>query len=277
MRDRAREVGARVAAARPTAVNLRWAVERVLRRADAVAGGPADAARAALLAEARAIHDEDRAMCAAIGRHGAALVREGMGVLTHCNAGALATGGAGTALAPLFAAAAAGRRFTVLADETRPLLQGARLTAFELHRAGIPVTVICDGAAAAAMRAGKVQMAIVGADRIAANGDVANKIGTYGVAVACRAHGIPFYVAAPTSTFDLALATGAAIPIEERDGAEVTRGAGGQPGAPAGVPAWNPAFDVTPADLVTAIITERGVCERPDAARIRAHLAGGTR
>jgi methylthioribose-1-phosphate isomerase len=211
-----------------------------------------------LLKEAQAILDEDRRMCRAIGRAGAALIKDGMGVLTHCNTGGLATAEYGTALSVLFTAFDEGRRFDVFADETRPLLQGARLTAWELRQHGVPVTLICDGMAAQVMKEGRVQLAIVGADRIAANGDAANKIGTYGVAVLCRAHGIPFYVAAPSSTFDLSLPSGDGIPIEQRDPREVTHGFGRQT-APEGVAVYNPAFDVTPAGLIAGIVTEKGV------------------
>ena len=247
--------------ARPTAVNLSWAVDRLMRIAARIHGAPAEVL-AAMRREATAILDEDRRMCRAIGEHGAPLVAEGARVLTHCNAGALATGGMGTALAPVYVAAESGRRVAVLADETRPLLQGSRLTAWELVRAGIPVTVLADNMAASVMRAGAIDLCLVGADRIAANGDVANKIGTYGVAVLARHHGIPFYVAAPSSTIDPATATGADIVIEQRNPHEVTRPFGVAI-APDGVAVHNPAFDVTPAELVTAIITERGVHRRP--------------
>ena len=211
-----------------------------------------------LLDEAHAITAEDEAMCAAIGRHGAELIGERYGVLTHCNTGSLATAGLGTALAVLFTAARQGKSFRVFADETRPLLQGARLTAWELQQAGIDVTLICDSMAAQVMKEGRVQLVIVGADRIAANGDTANKIGTYSVAVLARAHGIPFYVAAPSSTFDLTLASGDGIPIEQRDQQEVTHGMGRQT-APEGVKVYNPAFDVTPAALIAGIVTEKGI------------------
>ena len=254
-----------LATSRPTAVNLFWALDRMRTRAD---GGTA-----ALLAEARAIQDEDAAMCAAIGRHGAELFRDGDGVLTHCNAGALATAGAGTALAAIYAAATAGKSLRVFADETRPLLQGARLTAWELMQAGIDVTLICDNTAAQVMREGRVQRVIVGADRIAANGDAANKIGTYTVALTAAAHGIPFYVAAPSSTFDLSIPDGAAIPIEQRAAEEVTEGFGRRT-APAGVKVYSPAFDVTPARLIAAIITEKGVIRPVTEANVRAVLAG---
>jgi methylthioribose-1-phosphate isomerase len=219
-------------------------------------------AAAGLLAEARAIHAEDEALCEAIGRHGAALLRSGWSVLTHCNAGALATGGSGTALAVVYSAAAAGKDIKVFADETRPLLQGARLTAWELKRGGIDVTLICDGAAASVLGSGKGQCVVVGADRIAANGDAANKIGTYGLAVLAREHGVPFYVAAPSTTFDLRIRSGKEIPIEERAAAEVATSFGRRT-APEGVSVYNPAFDVTPAGYITGIITEKGVIRPP--------------
>jgi methylthioribose-1-phosphate isomerase len=240
-------------ASRPTAVNLAWAVER-MQQCAARAG--TDALLAALDAEADAILHEDRAMCDAIGRHGAVLLADGARVLTHCNAGALATAGIGTALAPVYVAHAAGRRVAVYADETRPLRQGARLTAWELARAGIEVTVLPDGAAASLLASGAVDLVIVGADRIAANGDVANKIGTYGVALAARAHDVPFYVAAPWSTVDVQTVAGADIVIEHRDARELAP-------LPAGVRTWNPAFDVTPCALVTAYITDRGIVAAP--------------
>jgi methylthioribose-1-phosphate isomerase len=261
----------RLASSRPTAVNLRWALQRMGDRFEAVHSHPRPEIFQALLAEAQAIAEEDRQMCAAIGRHGAALIADGQGVLTHCNTGALATAGAGTALAVLTTAAEEGRRFRVWADETRPLLQGARLTAWELQQADIPVTVICDSMAAQVMKEGRVQMVIVGADRIAANGDTANKIGTYGVALLARAHGIPFYVAAPSSTFDLSLPTGDSIPIEQRDAREVTHGFGRQT-APDGISVYNPAFDVTPHELLAGIITERGVIRPVNTDTIRLHL-----
>ena len=248
---------AALGATRPTAVNLRWALARMERRAAEAAAAGEDLQRA-LRDEATAIWDEDRAMCARIGEAGAALIDGDAVVLTHCNAGALATGGMGTALAPIYTLHAAGRRVAVVADETRPLLQGSRLTAWELARAGVPVTVIADGMAASRLRRGDITCVLVGADRIAANGDVANKIGTYGVALAARAHGVPFYVAAPSSTVDMATPDGTAIPIEERAAEEVAA-LGGRRSVPDGVQVWNPAFDVTPAELVTAIITDRGV------------------
>ena len=260
---------------RPTAVNLFWALDRVDRVADAAS---ADAVTGRdlldrLLVEAQAIADEDKAMCRAIGRHGAALIAPGQGVLTHCNAGGLATADYGTALAVIFAAHDDGVPLRVFADETRPLLQGSRLTAWELQRRGVPVTLICDGMAAQVMKERKIDLVVVGADRIAANGDTANKIGTYGVALLAKAHGIPFYVAAPSSTFDRTLDDGSAIPIEQRDPREVTHGYG-RATAPEGVDVYNPAFDVTPADLIAGIITERGVIRPVDAASIRAMLDG---
>ncbi|MBX3470643.1 MAG: S-methyl-5-thioribose-1-phosphate isomerase [Planctomycetes bacterium] len=265
-----------LATSRPTAVNLFWALERMRRALGrlvdrGVAGDGAFVARS-LLAEARAIHEEDRATCRAIGRHGAALLGRGARVLTHCNAGGLATSDYGTALGCIYAAVEGGNPVTVLSCETRPLLQGARLTSWELERRGIPVTLISDGMSGFAMQRGRVDAVIVGADRIARNGDVANKIGTYGHAVLAREHGIPFYVAAPVSTFDLSLASGAEIPIEERAPDEVTT-FGGQRVAPEGVDVWNPAFDVTPARLVTAIICERGVIQPVDEEHVMA-LAG---
>jgi methylthioribose-1-phosphate isomerase len=260
-RWRAASFAQRIVATRPTAVNLPWAIGRMLARLERERGD-SPALLAALRSEADAIRDEDRRMCQRIGEHGLPLVPDGARVLTHCNAGALATGGIGTALAPLYLAAAAGQRIEVLVDETRPLLQGSRLTAWELTRAGIPVTVLTDGMAASLMAAGGVDLCIVGADRIAANGDVANKIGTLGVAVAARHFGIPFYVAAPTSTIDPATASGAAIPIEQRAEREVTCGFG-VPTAPDGVRVYNPAFDVTPAALVSAIVTDQGVYRGP--------------
>ncbi|MCC6416730.1 MAG: S-methyl-5-thioribose-1-phosphate isomerase [Gemmataceae bacterium] len=271
---RVREVCAYLATSRPTAVNLFWALDRMRARWEQVQSERLDnaALRRLLLREALAIETEDRAMCRAIGAAGAALIGEGQGVLTHCNAGGLATADYGTALAVMFSAAEQGRRFQVFADETRPLLQGARLTAWELQQRGIDVTVICDNMAAQVMKEGRIQLVITGADRIAANGDTANKIGTYGVALLAQAHGIPFYVAAPSNTFDLSLPTGDAIPIEQRDPREVTHGLGRQT-APEGVKVYNPAFDVTPARLIAGIITERGLIRPLTAAAIRATLA----
>jgi len=270
---RLEEVAAYLAASRPTAVNLFWALERMKRKAlDARGKRTTTQIAADLLAEARRIHEEDRRTCRAIGRHGAGLLSDGQGVLTHCNAGGLATADYGTALAVFFAAAELGKRLHVYADETRPLLQGARLTTWELQQRGIQVTLICDSMAAQVMREGRVQAVVTGADRIAANGDAANKIGTYGVALLAAAHGIPFYVAAPASTFDLSLPSGDAIPIEQRDPREITHGFGRQT-APDGVDVYNPAFDVTPARLIRALICERGVIQPVTRERIAQVMA----
>ncbi|RKU26828.1 S-methyl-5-thioribose-1-phosphate isomerase [Candidatus Poribacteria bacterium] len=251
-----------LATSRPTAVNLFWALDRMNRTAAENARLEIPALKARLLAEAQEIIEEDKAMCRAIGQHGMALLDENDTILTHCNAGGLATSDYGTALAVMFSAHEAGKNIRVFADETRPLLQGARLTTWELMQAGIDVTLICDNMAAQVMKEGKIQCVIVGADRIAANGDTANKIGTYNVAILAEAHGIPFYVAAPTSTLDFALKTGDEIPIEQRAAAEVTEGFG-KVTAPEGVKVYSPAFDVTPAALVSAIITEKGVARPP--------------
>jgi methylthioribose-1-phosphate isomerase len=251
-------------------VNLFWAIDRMkglfatLRAADA----SMDTVRERILAEANAMYDEDIAACKALGALGGALLPDDAGVLTHCNAGALATCGYGTALGVIRAAVEQGKQIHVYADETRPFLQGARLTAWELMADGIATTVICDNMAASLMRAGKIQAVVVGADRIAANGDFANKIGTYNVAILAKEHGIPFYCAAPWSTIDLACATGDAIPIEERPAVEVTHH-GGKQLTPHGVGICNPAFDVTPAKYTTAIITERGVLRAPYADSLR--------
>lgn len=261
---------------RPTAVNLFWAIERMQARAQNEANRPPDEIHHALLQEALKIQEEDRAMCRAIGAHGARLIESGQGVLTHCNAGGLATAEYGTALAVMYAAAAEGKRFQVYADETRPLWQGARLTAWELTQHGIDVTLICDSMAAQVMKEGRVHLVVTGADRIAANGDAANKIGTYGVALLAMAHGIPFYVAAPSSTFDLRLPDGSAIPIEQRDPREVTHPMG-RAVAPEGVKVYNPAFDVTPAHLIRGLITEKGVIQPVTAQRIREVIGSPTR
>ena len=251
------DLSTRIGAERPTAVNLPWAMARMRRVAHAAAG-TAPEMLAALRNEATQILDEDRAMCRRIGEHGLGLIPHGARVLTHCNAGALATGGMGTALAPLYLASELGRDIRVFADETRPMLQGSRLTAWELARAGIHVTILADNMAASLMREEQVDLVIVGADRIAANGDAANKIGTFPLAIAARYHGIPFYVAAPWSTVDAAMPTGRGIVIEHRHGDEL-RSVCGAMTAPESVAVYNPAFDVTPADLITAIITDRGV------------------
>lgn len=252
------EVTRYLAGSRPTAVNLFWALNRLTRIAQQESQLSAPELHRRLLVEARLIETEDREMCRKIGEHGVELLQGAAGVLTHCNAGGLATAGDGTALAVIFAAAARGQQLQVYADETRPLLQGARLTAWELQRRGVPVTVICDSMAGWVMHERRVQCVITGADRIAANGDSANKIGTYSVAQLAKAHGIPFYIAAPTSTFDLSIATGAEIPIEERASTEITHGFGRQT-APDNIHVYNPAFDVTPAELIAAIITEKGL------------------
>jgi methylthioribose-1-phosphate isomerase len=253
-----------MAATRPTAVNLFWAIERMKRTFAAAAQGGCSVGeiKERLESEARAIHDEDVRSCRDMGAHGAELVPDEAKILTHCNAGALATAGYGTALGVIRAAAEQGKRVAVLADETRPFLQGARLTAWELMKDGIDTTVITDNMAASMMRLGNVDLVVVGADRIAANGDVANKIGTYGVAVLAKEHGIPFYVAAPLSTIDLATPDGSRIPIEERNEREVTH-VGSSRLTPQGARIRNPAFDVTPARYVTAIITERGIARAP--------------
>jgi methylthioribose-1-phosphate isomerase len=246
-------------ATRPTAVNLHWALARMRRRAEQ-AHEAGDDLRAAMIDEANAIWQEDRAMCRRIGELGAPFIPDGGTVCTVCNAGALATGGIGTALAPIYTAHEAGHNPHVLVPETRPLLQGSRLTAWELTHAGVDCTLIADGMIASRLRLGDVSCVLVGADRIAANGDVANKIGTYGLALAARAHGIPFYVAAPSSTIDLRTADGPGIPIEQREAHEVAIWRGTRT-APEGVRVWNPAFDVTPAALVTAIITDQGILQ----------------
>ena len=252
-----------LATSRPTAVNLFWALDRMRRVGQRLIddySADANLVIHGLLMEARAIHEEDRAMCRAIGRHGATLLSRATGVLTHCNAGGLATAEYGTALSAIFTSQDNGHLLHVYVDETRPLLQGARLTAWELMQRGIPATLICDSMAAQVMREGRVQAVITGADRIAANGDSANKIGTYSLAVLAHAHDIPFYIAAPSSTFDLSIENGDSIPIEQRNECEITEGFGRRT-APEGVGVYNPAFDVTPARLIRAIITERGIID----------------
>ena len=248
-------------ATRPTAVNLHWALERMSRAAHE-APGDGDAIWTSLAAQAAAIWEDDRAMCRRIGEFGLPLIRDGTNVLTHCNAGALATGGIGTALAPIYLAHEAGRQVHVYVGETRPLLQGARLTAWELTEAGVPCTIIADAAAAALLRGDHINVIVVGADRIAANGDFANKIGTYALAVLAFHHEVPFYCAAPSSTIDSNIATGEGIPIECRSPEEVTMFAG-RPIAPAAAAALNPAFDVTPARYVKGYITDRGIMHPP--------------
>ncbi|GKS58665.1 methylthioribose-1-phosphate isomerase [Nitrospira sp.] len=248
-----------LAATRPTAVNLFWALARMKTKLEARHSLPIADIQHGLITESQAILEEDVAMNRALGAHGAALLKDGQTILTHCNAGALATGGYGTALGVIRAASEQGKKLRVIADETRPVLQGARLTAWELIQDRIPVTLITDNMAGSLMCQGMIDSCIVGADRIAANGDVANKIGTYSVAVLAKAHGIPFYVAAPSSTIDLGTPSGREIPIEQRNPEEVRTTLGGTRTAPADVDVLNPAFDVTPAGLITAIITERGV------------------
>lgn len=258
-----------LATSRPTAVNLFWAVKRMKDIAHSSSNMQPDKLKILLAREAIAIRSEDAAMCRAIGKYGVKFLKNGFTVLTHCNAGGLATAEYGTALAPIYTAQDRGMKIKVYADETRPLLQGARLTAWELMQAGIDVTLICDNMAAHVMKHKKINAVMVGADRIAANGDAANKIGTYGVALLARAHKIPFYVLAPTSTFDLSLKNGSMIPIEERAENEVTEGFGRRT-APNRVKVYSPAFDVTPAELITAIVCEKGIA-RPD---FRKSLAG---
>ncbi|OOP55517.1 MAG: S-methyl-5-thioribose-1-phosphate isomerase [Candidatus Brocadia carolinensis] len=257
-----KQVTAYLGTSRPTAVNLFWGLARMERIAQENKGKSVPEIKEVLLQEALKIQNEDKIICRKIGENGVGLIKDGSGILTHCNAGGLATADYGTALAVLFKAKEQGKRITVFADETRPLLQGARLTAWELVHAGIDVTLICDNMAGHVMKLGKVQCVIVGADRIAANGDTANKIGTYSVSILAKEHKIPFYVAAPVSTFDFNIKSGVEIPIEERSAEEITNGFGKQT-APDGVKVFNPAFDVTPARNITAIITEKGVIHNP--------------
>jgi len=264
-----------LASSRPTAVNLFWALDRIRQTAEQFVARKADAKvqalQEAVLTEANAIYQEDVDMCRRIGENGQKFITDGSGILTHCNAGALATAGQGTALSLMFEAHKKGRKFKVYVDETRPLLQGARLTAWELKQAGIDVVVICDNMAGWLMKQGHINAVITGADRIAANGDTANKIGTYSLSILARKHGIPFYIAAPSSTFDLNIKSGDEIPIEQRAAEEVTT-FGKTQIAPAGVKVYNPAFDVTDASNITAIITEKGVIEHPNAESISKHL-----
>jgi methylthioribose-1-phosphate isomerase len=268
------QIGATMGKTRPTAVNLFWAIRRMSEKLDSVAGRPLEQIKADLVREAQQMYVEDIAANEAMGRHGATLMPSSGGVLTHCNAGALATCGYGTALGVIRAAISSGKKLHVFADETRPFLQGSRLTAWELTKDGIQTTLIADNMAGAMMRQGKIKAVVVGADRIAANGDVANKIGTYTVAVLAKEHGIPFYVAAPWSTVDMSTPTGEEIPIEQRSPREVTHHAGKQV-APNGVLVENPAFDVTPNQYVTAIITERGLARSPYAESLK-ELASAT-
>ncbi|MEM6980453.1 MAG: S-methyl-5-thioribose-1-phosphate isomerase [Planctomycetota bacterium] len=264
-----------LASSRPTAVNLFWALDRMRRIVEQDSATDARSLHDALLHEARRIDEEDQRMCDQIGQLGAARLRPYHRILTHCNAGSLATAGSGTALAPLYQLHREGHQLTVIADETRPLLQGARLTAWELSKAGLDVHVCTDSMAASLMQLGQIDAVIVGADRIAANGDAANKIGTYAIAIAARYHRLPFFVAAPTSTLDQSLQSGEAIPIEQRDGKEVSHPIAGQPSiTPEGVATINPAFDVTPANLITALITERKVIEPPSTDAIAALMNG---
>ncbi|MCS6305121.1 MAG: S-methyl-5-thioribose-1-phosphate isomerase [Nitrospira sp.] len=253
-------------ATRPTAVNLFWAIERMRRKLESLRAQPISAIKQALITESQVILEEDVDLCKTMGRHGAKLISDGETILTHCNAGSLATAGYGTALGVIRSAWEQGKKIKVIADETRPVLQGSRLTAWELMQDQIPVTLITDNMAGSLMRQGKIHLCVVGADRIAANGDVANKIGTYSVAVLAKAHNIPFYVAAPYSTIDLNTKSGADIPIEQRNPSEVTTIHGSHPVAPKDVAVYNPAFDVTPAELITGIITERGVFKPGDIA-----------
>ncbi len=260
-----------LATSRPTAVNLFWALERMKKTAAESLELDADAFKKILLKEADTIFVEDDRMCRAMGQHALKLIpkrKSEFGILTHCNAGGLATSGYGTALSVMYAAAEAGRNIHVYSDETRPLLQGSRLTAWELEQAKIPVTLICDNMASQVMKEGRINMIVVGADRIAANGDAANKIGTCGVAILAKYYGVPFYVAAPSSTFDLTLKDGSLIPIEERGGEEIKCGFGKWT-APRKVDFYNPAFDVTPAKLITGIITEKGIIENPTMAKVK--------
>jgi methylthioribose-1-phosphate isomerase len=260
--DEVRKVAALITSARPTAVNLFWAADRINALVASHTKSSVSGLKSMVLAEADQIIDEDTAICNKLGDYGAALLKNGCTVLTHCNAGGLATASYGTALAPVYKAKEQGKTIHVFADETRPLLQGARLTSWECMRNGIDVTLICDNMAASVMAKGWIDLVIVGTDRVAANGDFANKIGTYGVALLARAHKIPFYVAAPFSSIDTAIKTGREIPIEERDPEEVACGFGKRT-APNGVKIYNPAFDVTPAQYVTGFITERGILNPP--------------
>jgi methylthioribose-1-phosphate isomerase len=258
-----------LASSRPTAVNLFWALDRVWHVASSAK--TLQQLREVVLKKANAIYQEDVDMCRRIGQNGEKVIKNGAGILTHCNAGALATAGQGTALSVMFEAHKKGKKFRVYADESRPLLQGARLTCWELKQAGIDVTLICDDMAGWLMKQGRISAVITGADRIAANGDSANKIGTYSLSILAREHGVPFYIAAPSSTFDLNIKSGAEIPIEQRSAEEVTTFTGTKT-APDGIEVYNPAFDVTEAQDIAAIITERGIIEKPNTERISRHL-----
>lgn len=266
--DEALKAADYLATSRPTAVNLFWALD-LMRTLIKGHEGDEEALKKAIVEKAIWIHNDDRARCHAIGKNGLPLVKEGASILTHCNAGGLATAEWGTALAVIYAAHDAGKKVAAFVDETRPLLQGARLSAYELNAHGVPVTLMCDNMAGIAMKRGMIDMVIVGADRIARNGDAANKIGTYPLALIAKHHGVPFYVAAPTSTFDMSLDNGEQIPIEERDPEEVFV-IGQRRMAPENIKAFNPAFDVTPADLIAAIITDKGVIEAPNEEKVRA-------
>lgn len=270
--EKLKEVTSYIRTSRPTAVNLFWALERMERIAEENRNKKVSEIKERLLKEAIAIYNEDKDICRRIGENGAALLKNNSRVLTHCNAGGLATADYGTALGVIFAAKEQGKTVSVYVDETRPLLQGSRLTAWELVQAGIEATLICDNMAASVMKDGKVDCVIVGADRIAANGDTANKIGTYGVSILAKEHGIPFYVAAPISTFDLKIPSGSEIPIEQRNAKEVTEPFGYRIAPKEGLKVYNPAFDVTPAKYIEAIITEKGVIMHPDKEKIRAVL-----
>lgn len=271
--DELQKVTSYLATSRPTAVNLFWALDRMKAVASANKDKDIPTLKGILLEEAQRIIDEDKAICRAIGKYGAELIKDGDTILTHCNAGGLATADYGTALAVIFTAVEQGKRIKVFADETRPLLQGARLTAWELMQAGIDVTLICDNMAGQVMKEGKINCVIVGADRISANGDTANKIGTYSVAILAKEHKIPFYVAAPTSTFDMSLSNGDLIPIEQRQPEEITEGFGKRI-APKGVKVYNPAFDVTPSRLIDAFITEKGIIKAPYAENLKKLFSG---
>lgn len=270
-----KEVTSYLGSSRPTAVNLFWGLKRMEATAQKNSHKPISLIKRILLDEAKTILEEDKDICRRIGANGEKLLNNGSCVITHCNAGGLATGDYGTALAIMYAASENGKNIKVYADETRPLLQGSRLTAWELKNAGIDVTLICDNMAAHTMKTKKVDCVIVGADRIAANGDAANKIGTYGLSIIAKEHNVPFYVAAPVSTFDLSIASGEEIPIEERDPDEVTRIAGNKI-APEGIKVFNPAFDVTPASNIKAIITERGVINDPNTEKIKNVIGDNT-